>query len=124
MAYMLDRLGLGYFVALFFCLFSANRLGAATEAADRDPRHDDLRGADKATRQLILIDITAKQLALQIVEYEEMAAVQDPQQQQQQPGGPGISRQGGMGDDREPEEDGTGAFFSFGALHAESWWFK
>ncbi|KAK0709157.1 hypothetical protein B0T26DRAFT_652701 [Lasiosphaeria miniovina] len=60
----------------------------------------DVRGADKATRQLILIDITAKQLALQIVEYEEMAAGQDPQQQQQQqPGGPGISRQGGMGDD-------------------------
>jgi 3-dehydrosphinganine reductase len=32
----------------------------------------EVRAADKATRQLIQIDITAKQLALQIAEYEEM----------------------------------------------------
>ncbi|KAM7207359.1 Protein of unknown function (DUF3716) domain containing protein [Naviculisporaceae sp. PSN 640] len=37
----------------------------------------DVRQADKATRQLILIDITAKQLALQIAEYEEMTSNQD-----------------------------------------------
>ncbi|KAK3375371.1 hypothetical protein B0H63DRAFT_277437 [Podospora didyma] len=53
----------------------------------------EVRVADKASRQLILIDITAKQLALQIVEYEETM------QSQEHAGGPGSSRQGGMGDD-------------------------
>ncbi|KAK3302499.1 uncharacterized protein B0T15DRAFT_514530 [Chaetomium strumarium] len=37
----------------------------------------EVRNADKATRQLMLIDITAKQLALQIADYEEMVASQD-----------------------------------------------
>ncbi len=42
----------------------------------------DVRSADKATRQLIQIDITAKQLALQIAEYEEMIGNQEPPGQQ------------------------------------------
>jgi 3-dehydrosphinganine reductase len=37
----------------------------------------EVRSADKATRQLILIDVTAKQLALQIAEYEEMVGNQE-----------------------------------------------
>ncbi|KAK0710995.1 hypothetical protein B0H67DRAFT_646408 [Lasiosphaeris hirsuta] len=37
----------------------------------------EVRAADKAQRQLILIDITAKQLALQIAEYEEMTSHQE-----------------------------------------------
>lgn len=52
----------------------------------------DVRQADKATRQLILIDITAKQLALQIVEYEEMTSNQEAA------GGQGAGQQV-MGDD-------------------------
>lgn len=52
----------------------------------------DVRQADKATRQLILIDITAKQLALQIAEYEEMTSNQDNS------GGQGPGQQM-MGDD-------------------------
>ncbi|KXX73154.1 hypothetical protein MMYC01_210211 [Madurella mycetomatis] len=52
----------------------------------------EVRAADKATRQLILIDITAKQLALQIAEYEEMVGNQEP------PGGP-LQCQQGMGDE-------------------------
>lgn len=51
----------------------------------------EVRQADKANRQLILIDITAKQLALQIVEYEEMA-------NQESSGGQGPGQQI-MGDD-------------------------
>lgn len=38
---------------------------------------NEVRNADKATRQLIQIDVTAKQLALQIAEYEEMVGGQD-----------------------------------------------
>ncbi|KAJ4304066.1 3-dehydrosphinganine reductase [Collariella sp. IMI 366227] len=38
---------------------------------------NEVRNADKATRQLIQIDCTAKQLALQIAEYEEMVGGQD-----------------------------------------------
>lgn len=54
----------------------------------------DVRQADKATRQLILIDITAKQLALQIAEYEDMISNQEQQ------GGPGVpGQQGVMGDE-------------------------
>ncbi|KAK0623008.1 hypothetical protein B0T14DRAFT_426493 [Immersiella caudata] len=34
----------------------------------------EVRGSDKATRQLLQIDATAKQLALQVAEYEEMLA--------------------------------------------------
>lgn len=52
----------------------------------------DVRQADKATRQLILIDITAKQLALQIAEYEEMTSNPDNS------GGQGPGQQM-MGDD-------------------------
>lgn len=52
----------------------------------------EVRAADKATRQLILIDITAKQLALQIAEYEEMVGSQEP------PSGP-LQCQQGMGDE-------------------------
>jgi 3-dehydrosphinganine reductase len=37
----------------------------------------EVRNADKATRQLMLIDVTAKQLALQIADYEEMFPSQD-----------------------------------------------
>ncbi|KAK4106106.1 NAD(P)-binding protein [Parathielavia hyrcaniae] len=36
----------------------------------------EVRAADKATRQLIQIDVTAKQLALQIAEYEDMVSSQ------------------------------------------------
>jgi 3-dehydrosphinganine reductase len=49
----------------------------------------EVRQADKPTRQLIQIEIAAKQLALQIVECEEMVNGQEP------PGGP----QQVMGDD-------------------------
>ncbi|KAK0630761.1 hypothetical protein B0T17DRAFT_230598 [Bombardia bombarda] len=52
----------------------------------------DVRMADKATRQLIMIETTAKQLALQIAEYEDMV------NNQEAPGGPGSSQQV-MGDD-------------------------
>lgn len=52
----------------------------------------EVRAADKATRQLIQIDITAKQLALQIAEYEEMV------NSQEQPGGPASCQQV-MGDE-------------------------
>jgi len=38
----------------------------------------EVRSADRATRQLIQIDITAKQLALQLAEYEEMVGNQEP----------------------------------------------
>ncbi|KAK1768527.1 hypothetical protein QBC33DRAFT_489818 [Phialemonium atrogriseum] len=49
----------------------------------------DLRAADRKTRQIMMIEIAAKQLALQILEYEEsVAAEQQQQQQQQQPGPP------------------------------------
>lgn len=53
----------------------------------------EVRAADKATRQLIQIDITAKQLALQIAEYEEMV-----NNQEQQPSGP-VPCQQTMGDE-------------------------
>jgi 3-dehydrosphinganine reductase len=45
---------------------------------------NEVRGSDKATRQLLQIDIAAKQLALQLAEYEEMLANanQDGQGQQ------------------------------------------
>jgi 3-dehydrosphinganine reductase len=45
---------------------------------------NEVRGSDKATRQLLQIDIAAKQLALQLAEYEEMLADanQDGQGQQ------------------------------------------
>ncbi|KAK3313890.1 hypothetical protein B0H66DRAFT_366299 [Apodospora peruviana] len=52
----------------------------------------EVRQADKVTRQLMLIEATAKQLALQIAEYEEMTQQQDPS------GGPGPGQQV-MGDD-------------------------
>ncbi|AEO68956.1 uncharacterized protein THITE_2079890 [Thermothielavioides terrestris NRRL 8126] len=52
----------------------------------------EVRAADKATRQLIQIDITAKQLALQIAEYEEM--VDNPET----PGG-AVTGQQVMGDE-------------------------
>lgn len=52
----------------------------------------EVRQADKATRQLIQIEIAAKQLALQIVECEEMVNGQE------QPGGP-VPGQQVMGDD-------------------------
>ncbi|SPQ22771.1 cfa4933b-1dec-44f3-83b4-73de4837a35b [Thermothielavioides terrestris] len=52
----------------------------------------EVRAADKATRQLIQIDITAKQLALQIAEYEEM--VGNPET----PGG-AVTGQQVMGDE-------------------------
>lgn len=52
----------------------------------------EVRAADKATRQLIQIDITAKQLALQIAEYEEMIGSQEP------PGG-AVAGQSVMGDE-------------------------
>ena len=38
----------------------------------------EVRAADKVTRQLLKIDITAKQLAMQMAEYEEMVNQQDP----------------------------------------------
>lgn len=47
----------------------------------------DLRAADRKTRQIMMIEIAAKQLALQILEYEESVAAEQ-QQQQQQPGPP------------------------------------
>jgi 3-dehydrosphinganine reductase len=34
----------------------------------------EVRGSNKATRQLLQIEITAKQLALQVAEYEDMVA--------------------------------------------------
>ncbi|KAK4239989.1 hypothetical protein C8A03DRAFT_42449 [Achaetomium macrosporum] len=52
----------------------------------------EVRAADKATRQLMLIDITAKQLALHIADYEEMIASQDA-------GGGHVPGQQVMGDD-------------------------
>lgn len=52
----------------------------------------EVRAADKATRQLIQIDITAKQLALQLAEYEELVNGQEP------PGGP-VPGQQVMGDE-------------------------
>ncbi len=39
---------------------------------------NDVRSADKATRQLMHIEIAAKQLALQIAEYEDMVGSQEP----------------------------------------------
>ena len=53
----------------------------------------EVRTADKATRQLIDIECTAKKLALQMVEYEELISSQD---QSGNPGGPG---QQGLGED-------------------------
>ncbi|KAL2137359.1 hypothetical protein VTI74DRAFT_3299 [Chaetomium olivicolor] len=53
---------------------------------------NEVRNADKTMRQLIQIDITAKQLALQIAEYEEMVANQET------PGGP-VPGQQVMGDE-------------------------
>lgn len=53
----------------------------------------EVRGADKATRQLIAIECTAKKLALQVVEYEELISSQD---QSGSAGGPG---QQGLGED-------------------------
>lgn len=52
---------------------------------------NEVRSADKATRLYYQIECTAKQLALQITEYEEML------NNQEQPG-PGPGQQG-MGDD-------------------------
>ncbi|KAH6850115.1 hypothetical protein B0I37DRAFT_105713 [Chaetomium sp. MPI-CAGE-AT-0009] len=52
----------------------------------------EVRQADKPTRQLIQIEVAAKQLALQIVECEEMVNGQEP------PGGP-VPGQQVMGDD-------------------------
>lgn len=43
----------------------------------------EVRTADKATRKLMQIEIAAKQLALQIAEYEEMTGGQEAQGQQQ-----------------------------------------
>jgi 3-dehydrosphinganine reductase len=57
----------------------------------------EVRAADKVTRQLIMIDITAKQLALQIAEYEEMVGGN----QEQPPSGP-VPGQQGMGDEAGP----------------------
>jgi len=42
----------------------------------------DVRSSDRATRQLMQIDIAAKQLALQIAAYEDMVGGQDDQSQQ------------------------------------------
>jgi 3-dehydrosphinganine reductase len=45
---------------------------------------NEVRSSDKATRQLLKVDLFAKQLALQIVEYEEsmLSGNQDGQGQQ------------------------------------------
>lgn len=53
----------------------------------------EVRTADKATRQLIDLECTAKKLALQMVEYEELISSQD---QSGNAGGPG---QQGLGED-------------------------
>lgn len=53
----------------------------------------EVRSADKATRQLILIECTAKQLALQMIDYEDMISSQE---QSGNAGGPG---QQGLGED-------------------------
>jgi len=42
---------------------------------------NDVRGADKATRVLMHIDIAAKQLALHLAEYEDLVGNQDAQGQ-------------------------------------------
>jgi 3-dehydrosphinganine reductase len=43
---------------------------------------NDVRTSDKATRQLMQIDIAAKQLALHLAEYEDLVGSQDGQGQQ------------------------------------------
>lgn len=45
----------------------------------------EVRNADRKTRKIMSIEIAAKQLALQILEYEEMAMLPNQQQQPQQP---------------------------------------
>lgn len=53
----------------------------------------EVRSADKATRQLILMECAAKKLALKMVDYEELISSQE---QSGNPGGPG---QQGLGED-------------------------
>ena len=53
---------------------------------------NEVRSSDKRTRQLMHIEIAAKQLALQIAEYEDMIGSQEP------PGGPSSGQQV-MGDE-------------------------
>jgi hypothetical protein len=60
----------------------------------------EVRSADRRTRQIMMIEIAAKQLALQIVEYEENGA---HGQQQQQGGGAG----GQNGQVQNGGQDGT-----------------
>jgi len=47
---------------------------------------NEVRAADAVTRQLIKMDITAKQLALQMLEYEELVAASAGHQNQQHQG--------------------------------------
>ena len=57
----------------------------------------DVRAADRKTRQIMMVEIAAKQLALQIIEYEESVAAEQQSQSQsqsQQPGGPPQNPQG------------------------------
>ncbi|KAL1871597.1 hypothetical protein VTK73DRAFT_1987 [Phialemonium thermophilum] len=65
----------------------------------------DVRGADRKTRQIMMIEIAAKQLALQVIEYEESLAAEQQQhhhhhqqQAQQLQGGPAQGQQGLGGD--------------------------
>jgi 3-dehydrosphinganine reductase len=54
----------------------------------------EVRGADRKTRQIMMIEIAAKQLALQILEYEETSA----KEQSPSGGGPSSGQQV-LGDD-------------------------
>lgn len=64
---------------------------------------NDVRAADRKTRQIMMVEIAAKQLALQILEYEETVAAEQhsggPSQggHQQQGGGGGMGGDGGPG---------------------------
>lgn len=52
----------------------------------------EVRNADRKTRQIMSIEIAAKQLALQILEYEEMSVVPNHGGQQQH-----VAQQQGLG---------------------------
>ena len=60
-----------------------------------DRAMNDVRAADRKSRQIMMIEIAAKQLALQILEYEESVAAEQKQQQQS---GPPQGQQGMGGD--------------------------
>lgn len=70
-------------------------VGMSTDSMTTDPNlrysieqaMSEVRGADRRTRQLMAIDVAAKQLALQIAAYEDLliAEAHPPPQGQQQP---------------------------------------